>query len=158
MNRNSLHALTTIVAGLIFGVGLTISGMIDPKKVKDFLDFAAIPSGGWDPSLAFVMAGAAIVAFFFYRFARPKPFASERFHPATYTRIDARLLGGAAIFGVGWGLSGLCPGPAIANLAIVPRDVILFVIAMAAGSWVTGLYISRLHQRRELKLGNVPAE
>ena len=157
MNRNSLYTSTTVVAGLIFGVGLTISGMIDPKKVKDFLDFAAIPSGGWDPSLAFVMGGAAVVAFFFYRFAGAKPVAADRYHPATYTRVDARLLGGAAIFGVGWGLSGLCPGPAIADLAIVPREVILFVIAMAAGSWATGLYLGR-QRHRQLPLGNAPAE
>jgi uncharacterized membrane protein YedE/YeeE len=157
MTRNPLYAATTIVAGLIFGVGLTISGMIDPKKVKDFLDFAAIPSGGWDPSLAFVMGGAVIVAFFFYRFAGSKPVAAERYHPATYKQIDARLLGGAAIFGVGWGLSGLCPGPAIADLAIVPRDVILFIAAMAAGSWATGLYLGR-SRRRDLPLGNAPAE
>ncbi len=157
MTRNTLSATATVVAGLLFGIGLTVSGMIDPKKVKDFLDFAAIPSGGWDPSLAFVMGGAATVAFFFYRFARPAPFAAARFHPATYTRIDARLLGGAAIFGVGWGLSGLCPGPAIADLAIAPRDVVLFIIAMAVSSWVTGLYVSWHHQR-ELRLRNVPAE
>jgi hypothetical protein len=157
MTRNPLYTTITIVAGLIFGVGLTISGMIDPKKVKDFLDFTAIPSGGWDPSLAFVMGGAVIVAFFFYRFAGAKPVAAERYHPATYTKIDARLLGGSAIFGIGWGLSGLCPGPAIADLAIVPRDVILFVIAMAAGSWATGLYLGR-QRRRDLPLGNAPAE
>lgn len=157
MTRSPLFATINVIAGILFGIGLAISGMIDPKKVKDFLDFAAIPSGGWDPSLAFVMGGGVIVAFFFYRFARPKPFASERFHPATYTKIDARLLGGAAIFGVGWGLSGLCPGPAIADLAIVPRDVILFIIAMAAGSWLTGILISWQHQR-ELKLRNAPAE
>jgi uncharacterized membrane protein YedE/YeeE len=156
MNRNPLFATTTIVAGLIFGVGLTVSGMIDPKKVKDFLDFAAIPSGGWDPSLAFVLGGAVVVAFILYRFAGPTPAAAERFHPATYTQVDARLLGGAAIFGVGWGLSGLCPGPAIANLAIAPGDVILFVIAMAAGSWATGLYLGR-GKRNELPLGT-PAE
>jgi uncharacterized membrane protein YedE/YeeE len=157
MTRNPLSATITVVAGLIFGVGLTISGMIDPKKVKDFLDFAAIPSGGWDPSLAFVMGGAVVVAFFFYRFAGAKPVAAERYHPATYKQIDARLLGGAAVFGVGWGLSGLCPGPAIANLAIAPRDVILFIIAMAAGSWATGLYFG-WQRRRELPLGNAPAE
>jgi uncharacterized membrane protein YedE/YeeE len=157
MTRNPLYATITIVAGLIFGVGLTISGMIDPKKVKDFLDFAAIPSGGWDPSLAFVLGGAVVVAFVFYRFAGAKPVAAERYHPAAYSRIDARLLGGAAIFGVGWGLSGLCPGPAIANLAIVPRDVIFFVIAMAAGSWATGLYLGR-QRRNNLPLGNAPAE
>jgi uncharacterized membrane protein YedE/YeeE len=156
MNRNPLFATTTIVAGLMFGVGLTVSGMIDPKKVKDFLDFAAIPSGGWDPSLAFVLGGAVVVAFILYRFAGPAPAAAERYHPATYTRIDGRLLGGAAIFGVGWGLSGFCPGPAIANLAIAPGDVILFVIAMAAGSWATGLYLGR-GKRSDLPLGT-PAE
>jgi hypothetical protein len=102
------------------------------------------------------MGGAVIVAFFFYRFAGAKPVATDRYHPATYTRIDERLLGGAAIFGVGWGLSGLCPGPAIADLAIVPRDVILFIIAMAAGSWATGFYLGR-QKRRELPLGNAPA-
>lgn len=157
MTRNALQATINVVAGLLFGVGLTVSGMIDPKKVKDFLDFAAIPTGGWDPSLAFVMGGAVIVAFFFYRFAGISPVAADRYHPATYTRIDARLLGGAAVFGIGWGLSGLCPGPAIADLAIVPGDVILFIAAMAAGSWATGLFLA-WQRRRELPLGHAPAE
>ena len=157
MNRRPvLFTVVTLIAGAIFGAGLAISSMIDPQKVKDFLDFAAIPSGGWDPSLAFVMGGAVVVAFFFYRFAAPRPVAAPDFHLSLQTGLDRRLLGGAAIFGVGWGLSGLCPGPAIADIAIVPGDVLVFVIALAAGSWATGFYGA--FRSRQASLGNVPAE
>ena len=123
--------LSPLIAGLIFGLGLCLSGMTDPKKVLGFLDLA----GDWDPSLALVMGGAVTVAFFAFRLAgrRSRSLAGKTFDiPATKT-IDAKLVGGAAIFGVGWGLVGLCPGPAIANLGFLDGRALLFVLAMIAG-------------------------
>lgn len=140
MRRSNIAIAAALASGFVFGLGLAISRMIDPQKIKDFLDFAAIPDGGWDPSLAFVMAGGAVVAFFGLRLNRvmAKPVAGPIFHTARKALIDRRLVGGAALFGVGWGMSGFCPGPAIANLGIVPQSVAIFVAAMLAGSWLTG--------------------
>jgi uncharacterized membrane protein YedE/YeeE len=128
------------LSGAIFGIGLAVSRMTNPQKVKDFLDIAAISQGGWDPSLAFVMGGAALVAFFGLRINRliRKPIISQSFSLLPAQKIDRPLVVGAALFGVGWGISGLCPGPAIANLGIVPSSVALFIAAMLAGSWLAG--------------------
>ena len=134
--KNAVHAL---IAGTIFGVGLTISGMVNPQKILNFLDFAAIPTGGWDPTLAFVFAGALAVSFIglLIRRARSKPVAAESFHePDPAGRVDMRLVGGAAIFGIGWGMTGLCPGPAVTAFGIVgfsATPLLIFVAAMAAG-------------------------
>lgn len=119
------------VAGLLFGSGLVISGMLDPAKVLNFLDFA----GSWDPSLAFVLGGAVIVAAIGFRIAgrRTRPILARRFHWPTRSDIDARLLIGPAIFGIGWGLSGFCPGPAVASLALLAPGTIVFVVALLAG-------------------------
>lgn len=127
-------------SGVIFGAGLAISRMIDPEKVKDFLDVAAIPSGGWDPSLALVMLGGVVVAFFGMRLDRllTAPLAAPTFVQPDRVAIDRQLVAGAAIFGVGWGYSGLCPGPAVANLGLIPGSIALFVVAMLLGSWATG--------------------
>jgi len=124
-----------ILAGLLFGAGLAVSQMANPAKVLAFLDVGAIPSGGWDPSLALVMAGALAVTFVGFRLARTrtKPLAGERFEWPTRTDIDARLVAGSAIFGIGWGLVGYCPGPAIASLAWGRSETIVFVLAMIAG-------------------------
>lgn len=142
MTRTPLAIAAALASGILFGIGLAVARMTDPEKVKDFLDFAAIADGGWDPSLAFVMGGAAVVAFFGLRIDRliGKPLAAPAFN-APAGRIDGRLVAGAAIFGVGWGLSGLCPGPAIADLGIMPESVLPFVAAMLAGSWITGTII-----------------
>src|SRR6202012_4539954 len=111
---------------------------------------AAIPSGGWDPSLAFVMIGGIAVAFFGLRLDRwlglTRPIAGSHFIKTHRTKIDAPLVFGATIFGVGWGLSGFCPGPAIADLGLVPRDVYLFVVAMLAGSGIAGRFLERTEQ------------
>ena len=117
--------------GFIFGAGLVVSGMINPAKVLNFLDVA----GSFDASLAFVMAGAVAVTALGYRFvlARPKPLFSPSFMVPGSKSIDARLLVGPAIFGIGWGLSGLCPGPAIASLALGAAGVLAFVPAMLVG-------------------------
>ncbi len=132
--------------GLIFGVGLIVAGMFDPAKVLNFLDFAAIPAGTWDPSLAFVMAGAIAVAFVGYRFVlqRPRPFFGDKFHLPTSRNIDARIVVGPAIFGVGWGLAGFCPGPAFTALGGGTAAAVTFAVAM-----LTGMFVARrLAERR----------
>jgi uncharacterized protein len=129
-----LH-LIALVAGLLFGAGLAVSGMHDPAKVLGFLDIAAIASGGWDPSLAFVMAGGLAVTLpaFWYGRRRKAPLAAPSFQAPTATAIDKRLMLGALLFGLGWGLVGYCPGPALAALAFGAAGTVLFVLAMIAG-------------------------
>jgi uncharacterized membrane protein YedE/YeeE len=123
--------VTAFGSGLLFALGLGVSGMIDPSKVIGFLDVA----GRWDPSLAFVMMGAIAVGIVATRVVarRASPLFGDRFHLPPVTAIDARLVGGSALFGVGWGLSGYCPGPAVlAAVGAVPEAVV-FIIAMLAG-------------------------
>jgi len=126
-----MRTAVNLLAGLVFGLGLLISGMANPAKVQNFLDLA----GGFDPSLIFVMAGAVVVTLVGYRFVlrRPKPLLAERFHLPAVKDIDARLVSGAALFGVGWGLSGFCPGPAITSLPLLAKGTLVFVPAMLAG-------------------------
>ncbi len=124
-------ALASFVCGLLFGFGLFVSGMTQPAKVLGFLDVFGV----WDPTLAFVMAAALLVSFVGFRVARQraKPvLAAECLWP-NRTDIDRPLLIGSALFGVGWGLVGLCPGPALVNLATLMPQVVVFVLAMAAG-------------------------
>jgi uncharacterized membrane protein YedE/YeeE len=130
--------LAYLVSGLLLGTGLVVSGMIDPMKVLNFLDFAAIATGGWDASLAFVLGGAVIVAFIGYRLvlARPRPLFADRFDLPTARTLDARLIGGAAIFGIGWGLVGFCPGPALASLGLAAPGMLVFLPAMFLGMFV----------------------
>jgi uncharacterized membrane protein YedE/YeeE len=123
--------IAPLLCGLIFGAGLLISGMVQPAKVLGFLDIF----GAWDPSLAVVMIAALAVSIPGFRLAsrRGRPlFAPQSFWP-TRTRIDPPLGLGAALFGIGWGLVGLCPGPALESLATLAPDVVGFVVAMAAG-------------------------
>jgi hypothetical protein len=127
-----------LLAGAIFGAGLTISQMVDPRRVQGFLDVAAIPSGTWDPTLLFVFAGALPVMFLAYRLQRRivKPVFAAAFQVPARRDIDARLLGGSALFGVGWGLAGICPGPAITGLALAGPGLAglgVFILAMLAG-------------------------
>jgi uncharacterized membrane protein YedE/YeeE len=127
--------LAALASGLIFGFGLAISGMTQPTKVLGFLDVLGIASGTWDPTLAFVMIGALAVAapgFFLARRRAQPVFAKTAAWPSKHD-IDRPLLAGAVLFGLGWGLVGLCPGPAIANLATLSSRVVAFVLAMAAG-------------------------
>jgi uncharacterized protein len=134
--------LAGFAAGLVFGIGLTIAQMTNPAKVLAFLDLF----GDWDPSLAFVMAGAVAVTFAGFRLlrARTAPACGTAMQWPTAAAIDARLIGGAALFGLGWGFVGLCPGPAIASLGIAPQRTILFV-----GSMVIGMSLVRwLVERR----------
>jgi uncharacterized membrane protein YedE/YeeE len=145
MSNTRTALVSAAVGGVLFGFGLSMARMTDPQKIWNFLDLGAIPSGGWDPSLAFVMVGGIAVAFFGLRLDRwlrlAKPLAGPAFIKTSRTRVDAPLVIGAAIFGVGWGLSGFCPGPAIADLGLVPGDVYLFVIALFVGSCVAGQFL-----------------
>lgn len=126
------------VSGIVFGVGLGVSQMVNPDKVLDFLDLL----GTWDPSLMFVMGAAVVVYLIAWRIAlaRQVPLLNSRFHwPAPADLWDGRLFGGAAVFGVGWGLVGFCPGPAISSLAFLLPQSVVFVLAMMAGSYTAGL-------------------
>jgi uncharacterized protein len=126
-----MRAVVNAIAGLLFGLGLLISGMANPAKVQNFLDLA----GTFDPSLIFVMLGAVVVTFVGYRlvFRRPRPLLAERFFVPTVKDIDGRLTIGAALFGIGWGLSGFCPGPAITSLPLLAKGTLIFVPAMLVG-------------------------
>jgi uncharacterized membrane protein YedE/YeeE len=140
MNKDAIRLLVALISGAIFGSGLYVSQMVDPMKVLRFLDFTAIAQGGWDPSLALVMGSALAVMFVAVRLGNGTVFPLfDRYHLPTLSAIDARLVGGSALFGVGWGMSGLCPGPALAALALMPENIIVFVVAMVAGSAAAGL-------------------
>lgn len=123
--------LVNLVLGLLFGIGLVVSGMSDPAKVLNFLDLF----GTWDPSLAFVMGGAVLVAFIGFRLVltRGQPIAGGRFRLPTRTDIDARVMVGPAIFGIGWGLGGFCPGPALTALGLGATGALALVPAMIIG-------------------------
>jgi uncharacterized membrane protein YedE/YeeE len=127
--------LIQFATGLIFGLGLLVSGMSNPAKVLNFLDLAAIRTGGWDPSLAFVMMGAVAVTFIGYRrvLKRQQPIFADSFHLPGREDLTSRLVSGAAIFGVGWGLAGFCPGPAFVALGYGSSASIRFMIAMLIG-------------------------
>lgn len=123
------------IAGLLFGIGLAVSGMFDPAKVLGFLDLAAFADGMWDPSLALVMVGALIVTVPAFQIARrrQRPLAAPQFQTPTSGVVDRKLILGALLFGIGWGLVGYCPGPALAALAFGAGGTIVFALAMAAG-------------------------
>jgi uncharacterized membrane protein YedE/YeeE len=130
--RQAWLVLAALGAGTVFGLGLAWAQMIDPLKVLGFLDVA----GAWDGSLALVLVGAVLTATIGYRavLRRSQPLLDEQFHLPSIERIDAALLAGAAIFGVGWGVGGYCPGPAIASLAYANPEALWFVPAMLAGA------------------------
>jgi len=126
-----MRLLSHFLIGLIFGIGISISGMANPAKVINFFDVA----GTWDPSLIFVMGGGLIVTFFGYRFVlkRPKPAFEDSFHVPSARQIDGRLLGGSALFGIGWGISGFCPGGVIPVIGTGKSEVLIFMVAMVGG-------------------------
>jgi uncharacterized membrane protein YedE/YeeE len=132
---------TALIAGVLFGLGLGYAQMIDPQKVIGFLDI----TGRWDPTLAFVMGGAVAVTLITFRWVlrRPKPVLDSKFYLPTSQHIDRPLLIGAALFGVGWGMGGYCPGPAITALVLGSANPVVFILAMVAGSltyrWVSDL-------------------
>jgi len=126
-----MRLISTYLIGLIFGIGISISGMANPAKVLNFFDFF----GTFDPSLALVMGGALVVTFIGYRLVlrRPAPMIDAKFHLPDNPRIDARLIGGAALFGVGWGIAGFCPGGALPALGTGQIEVFAFVGALIVG-------------------------
>ncbi|HEY7748506.1 MAG TPA: DUF6691 family protein [Aestuariivirgaceae bacterium] len=126
-----------LMSGLLFGMGLAISGMVNPAKVLNFFDIA----GSFDPSLAFVMAGSLAVTWIGYRYAwrQQAPAYASKFHLPSARDLDAKLVGGSALFGLGWGLSGFCPGPAIASLTTFSLEPVIFLVGMVAGMLVTRL-------------------
>ncbi|TJZ73872.1 DUF6691 family protein [Chitiniphilus eburneus] len=129
--------LVSFIAGALFGLGLIVSGMANPAKVTGFLDLA----GAWDPSLALVMAGAIGVGLFGFGLTRNRSttlFTGEALHLPDNRRIDHRVILGSLAFGVGWGLAGICPGPAIVALVLAPGQVWPFVLAMLVGFWLHG--------------------
>jgi uncharacterized membrane protein YedE/YeeE len=131
-SRGAVEGLTAAVSGALFGVGLAVAGMTRPEKVIGFLNLFR----GWDPSLAFVMGGAIAVHALAWRVLRrrPSPLLGGRFLVPTRRDLDARLLVGAAVFGVGWGLGGFCPGPGLASLATGAPTVVVFAVALVVGN------------------------
>jgi uncharacterized membrane protein YedE/YeeE len=126
-----MQILFALLAGLVFGTGLILAGMANPSKVLGFLDLA----GSWDPSLALVMGGAVAVGIVAFRIAggRTMSLLGGAMHMPTATRIDRRLVLGGLMFGIGWGLAGFCPGPAVVGLGMGSSGAVVFVIAMLAG-------------------------
>lgn len=144
------YLATAALSGALFGAGLYVSQMVDPLKVLRFLDFSAIPTGGWDPSLAFVIGPAIIVMFFAVRFGRQRqaPLFDTAFHEPEYRKIDRRLIGGAVLFGIGWGMAGICPGPAISLIAFLPENLWIFLAFMFLGSLAGSVVIPSGHDKR----------
>lgn len=144
------YLVTAAVSGALFGAGLYVSQMVDPLKVLRFLDFTAIPDGGWDPSLAFVIVAAIGVMFVAVRIGRgrPAPLFDTRFHEPEFKRIDAPLVVGSALFGIGWGMSGICPGPAISLIAFWPSNLLLYLVALFLGSYAGALVVPSGRDRR----------
>lgn len=126
-----LKILSALVAGVIFGVGLALSQMVNPNKVINFLDV----TGQWDPSLMFVLGGAVLTTTLAYRFifSRGKPLLADDFQLPTLLQIDRPLIIGAALFGIGWGVIGYCPGPAVASLGFGFQEPLLVVVSMLVG-------------------------
>lgn len=141
-----MPALLSLIAGTIFGAGLAISDMVNPERVQNFFDLA----GSWDPTLLFVMGGALAATAIGYRlvFARGTPLAAGEFNLPTLKQIDLPLVGGAAVFGLGWGIAGFCPGPAIAALVSWQPKVWLFVASMAAGTIAAKMWRDRQSSAR----------
>jgi len=135
-----MKLIFALITGIVFGTGIAISGMMDPAKVLNFFDLA----GTWDPSLAFVMGGALVVTYFGYRLAwrRTAPMFGGRFQVPTGTDIDLKLVGGSALFGIGWGIAGFCPGAAIPALGTGRWEVALFLVAVVAGFYARRLLSS----------------
>ena len=133
----NMSKIVSLICGIIFRIGLTISQMIDPAKVLGFLNIF----GDWDPSLAFVMIGALIISSpFFHLFKNnKKPIFADSFSYSNNKELNKKLIIGSSLFGAGWGLAGLCPGPAIASLALFNTSSIIFVITMFVGFYLVKL-------------------
>ncbi|TRX56461.1 YeeE/YedE family protein [Thalassomonas sp. M1454] len=130
-----MNNIIALVCGVLFGAGLTVAQMVSPNKVLNFLDLA----GTWDASLAFVMGGALVIYIITYQLIIKKmkaPVCAQEFALPEQKNVDKRLITGSALFGIGWGISGICPGPAIANLSSGNVKVIVFILAMTLGIFV----------------------
>ena len=129
-----MKMVLALLSGLLFGCGLSLGGMTQPAVVLGFLDIF----GQWDPRLAFVMGGAVVTAAIGYPLVlrRPRPWLADSFHLPTSRRLDRRLIGGAAVFGIGWGIGGYCPGPALASLGDAVPSLLVLVACMVAGWWL----------------------
>jgi hypothetical protein len=136
-----MHMLVAALSGLLFGLGLMISDMVDPARVRAFLDVGDIARGTWDPTLMFVMGGAMAVSAAAWLISRNRvgTLLGGALPPPPSARIDARLIGGSAIFGIGWGLVGICPGPALVALGYGGGSTLIFMAAMLAGMAVFAL-------------------
>ena len=136
-----MRTLMGYIAGLLFGLGLAVSGMTDPARVLGFLDIF----GDWDPTLMFVLGGAVVTNFVGYRLAmrRPNPLFASAFQLPTRRDLDGRLIGGAALFGIGWGLSGYCPGPAFASVVGITAPLAAMLAAMVVGWFLARALPSR---------------
>jgi len=145
-----MNAVWTFLAGLLFGLGLIVSGMTDPSKIIGFLDIA----GAWDPSLAFVMGGAVLVGLVAFRFARRRTasFLGGAMHLPSARQIDRPLIIGSLAFGVGWGLAGYCPGPAVVAFGAGQEQAVVFVVAMIAGMALYEAADRHFHARRRRRI------
>jgi uncharacterized protein len=130
-----------LLCGIVFGIGLSLSQMINPNKVLNFLDI----TGNWDPSLIFVMMGALAIAFISFKWIlkRPAPLLAESFHISKNTSVDKSLVLGAAIFGIGWGMSGYCPGPAVTGLGLLSLESVILVVAIYLGFFVYNRFLGQ---------------
>ena len=153
LNKNHLHRIAEFVVGLLFGVGLMLSGMTDPGKVIGFLDLF----GTWDPSLALVMGGAIMVGFFAFTVAkkRTSSFLGGALRLPTNTDMDKKLVIGSLMFGAGWGLAGFCPGPALVSMADGQPKALVFVLAMLVGMLGFELMDRFVHAPRKAKFNAV---
>ena len=135
-----MKLILLFLSGSLFGFGLTLSGMLDPSKVQAFLDITR----NWDPSLAFVMFGGILTTSIGYYFIlkSPSPLYDSNFHIPIIYHIDVKLIGGSVLFGIGWGLGGLCPGPAVAILSYSFSPAIIFIIAMLIGLFIGKRFIN----------------
>ncbi|GHA51856.1 DUF6691 family protein [Photobacterium aphoticum] len=143
-----MNRVSALIAGVLFGMGMMLSGMIDPHKVLGFLDI----TGAWDPSLAFVMGGALLVfmpVYFLVIRRRQQPVCETSFSVSTNTVIDKRLIAGASLFGVGWGLAGICPGPAVTSLPSQNGVIVVFLVAMLVGMSLVNRYDQHVAVRQK---------
>ena len=158
---SQLKTIASLLAGLVFGMGLILSGMANPAKVLGFLDLA----GAWDPSLALVMAGAIAVGLLAFTVGRRRStsYLGAAMQLPSGRRIDGRLVAGSALFGIGWGVAGFCPGPGIVALGMGQTKAVVFVAAMLVGMGIFELLEQRkqasaLHTDHDMGLGSVPLE
>ncbi|MBV1840968.1 MULTISPECIES: YeeE/YedE family protein [Photobacterium] len=142
MSARLVSSLIALFSGVLFGMGMMVSGMVDPVNVLGFLDLA----GEWDPSLAFVMGGALLVfapAYLLIIRKRPQPVCEQTFHLSKKKDIDSRLIAGSVLFGLGWGIAGICPGPALTSLSGGSFEMLVFVVSMILGIVLSTIWASK---------------